>query len=64
MLREFVIDVKGNWDNHLRIMDFAYKIIVTTQVLGIHPFESLYGRRFRYLVGWFEVGDIAYWTPN
>ena len=21
------------------------------------PFESLYGRRFRYLVGWFEVGE-------
>ncbi|XP_049354773.1 uncharacterized protein LOC125819368 [Solanum verrucosum] len=28
------------------------------------PFEALYGRRCRSLVGWFEVGDIALLGPE
>ena len=28
------------------------------------PFEALYGRRCRYLVGWFEVGESSILGPE
>ncbi|WMV59171.1 hypothetical protein MTR67_052556 [Solanum verrucosum] len=28
------------------------------------PFEALYGRRCRSLIGWFEVGEVAFIWPK
>ncbi|XP_004237279.1 uncharacterized protein [Solanum lycopersicum] len=32
--------------------------------IGMRPFESLYGRRFRSTVGWFEVGEFSILGPE
>ncbi|WMV30106.1 hypothetical protein MTR67_023491 [Solanum verrucosum] len=63
MLRVCVIDFKGDWDDHLSLIEFGYNNSHHSSI-GIAPFEALYGRRCRSLVGWFEVGDIALIGPE
>ncbi|WMV54862.1 hypothetical protein MTR67_048247 [Solanum verrucosum] len=58
MLRACVIDFKGNWDDHLPLIEFAYNNSYHSSI-SMAPFEALYGRRCRSSVGWFEVGEIA-----
>ena len=55
MLRACVIDFKGNWDKHLSLVEFAYNNSFHTSIF-MTPYEALYGRRCRSLIGWFEVG--------
>ena len=59
MLRTCVIDFKGNWDDHLPLIEFAYNNRYHSTI-GMVSFEALYGRRCRSPVGLFEVGDIAF----
>ncbi|WMV58543.1 hypothetical protein MTR67_051928 [Solanum verrucosum] len=63
MLRVCVIDFKDIWDDHLPLIEFAYNNSHYSTI-GMAPFEALYGRRCRSLVGWFEVGDIALLGPE
>ena len=56
MLRACIIYFKGNWDNHLPLVEFAY-INNFHSSISMALYEALYGRRCRYLIGWFEVGD-------
>ena len=56
MLRSYVIDFKGSWDDHLQLIEFSYNNSYNSSI-GITPFETLYGRRCRSPVGWFEVED-------
>ncbi|KAH0739400.1 hypothetical protein KY290_038105 [Solanum tuberosum] len=58
MLRACVIDFKGNWDDHLPLIEFAYNNIYHLSIY-MAPFEALYGRRCRSPIGWFEVGEVA-----
>ncbi|WMV45442.1 hypothetical protein MTR67_038827 [Solanum verrucosum] len=58
MLRACVIDFKGNWDNHLPLIEFSYNNNDHSSIAMV-PFEALYGRRCRSQVGWFEVGEFA-----
>lgn len=44
MLRACVIDFKGSWVDHLRLIEFAYNNSYHASI-KITPFESLYGRR-------------------
>ncbi|KAH0720584.1 hypothetical protein KY290_005079 [Solanum tuberosum] len=59
MLRARVIDFKGNWDDHLRLIEFSYNNNYHSSI-GMAPFEALYVRRCRSPIGWFEVGEVAY----
>ena len=63
MLRHCIIDFKGNWDNHLPLVEFSYN---NSYHLSIYmaPFDTLYGRRCRSLIGWFEVGDSSLFGPE
>ena len=54
-MRSCLIDVNGNWDDHLPLIEFAYNNNYHLSIL-MAPYEALYGRRCRYLVGLFEVG--------
>ncbi|WMV18695.1 hypothetical protein MTR67_012080 [Solanum verrucosum] len=63
MLRVCVIDFKGNWDDHLPLIDFAYNNSYHSSI-GMATFEALYGRRCRSPVDWFEVGEIALIGPK
>ena len=49
MLRACVIEFKGSWDTHLSLMEFAYNNSYQSSI-GMSPFESLYGRKYRTLV--------------
>ena len=63
MLRASVIDFKNNWDDHLPLIDFAYNNNYHSSN-SMAPFEALYGRRCRSLIGWFEVGEFALTGPK
>ncbi|WMV25598.1 hypothetical protein MTR67_018983 [Solanum verrucosum] len=50
MLRACVIDFKGNWDDHLPLIEFSYNNSYHSSI-GKAPFEELYGRRCRSPIG-------------
>ncbi|WMV13401.1 hypothetical protein MTR67_006786 [Solanum verrucosum] len=63
MLRACVIDFKGNWDDHLPLIEFFYNNSYHSSI-DMAPFEALYGRGCRSPVGWFEVGEFALIGPE
>ena len=56
MLRYFVIDFKGRWDDHVPLIEFSYNNSHHSSI-SMASFEALYGRICRYPIGWFEVGE-------
>ena len=44
MLRACVMDLKGSWDDHLPLVEFAYNNSYHASI-KIPPFEALYGRK-------------------
>ncbi|KAH0636086.1 hypothetical protein KY289_036001 [Solanum tuberosum] len=63
MLRACVIDFKGSWDDHLPLIEFAYNNSYHSSI-QMAPYEALYGRRCRFPVGWFEVGEASLIGPD
>ncbi|WMV33290.1 hypothetical protein MTR67_026675 [Solanum verrucosum] len=63
MLRACVIDFKGNWDDHLPLIEFVYNNSYLYSI-QMAPYEALYRRRCRYPIGWFEVGESGLIGPN
>ncbi|MCF6774896.1 transposase family protein [Corynebacterium sp. MC-12] len=63
MLRACVLEFKGSWDEHLPLIEFAYNNSYHSSI-GMAPFETFYGRHYRSLVGWFEVGEMALLGPD
>ncbi|WMV50993.1 hypothetical protein MTR67_044378 [Solanum verrucosum] len=63
MLRGCVINFKGNWDDHLPLIEFAYNNSYHSSIQTT-PYEALYGRRCKSLIGWFEVGETGLIGPN
>ena len=49
LLRACVLDLKGNWDYYLPIVEFAYNNSLQS-IIGMTPFEGLYNRKCRSLV--------------
>ncbi|WMV49735.1 hypothetical protein MTR67_043120 [Solanum verrucosum] len=62
MLIACVIDFKGSWDNHLLLVEFTYNNNFYSNI-QMAPYEALYGRRCRSLIGCFEVGEVALIGP-
>ena len=56
LLRACVLNLKGNWDDHLPPMEFAYNNNFQASI-GMTPFEGLYGRRCRSHVCWDDVEE-------
>ena len=50
-----MIDLIGSWDDYLPLIEFAYKIYHSS--IQMAPYETLYGRRCKYPIQWFEVGE-------
>ncbi|WMV42180.1 hypothetical protein MTR67_035565 [Solanum verrucosum] len=63
VVRACVIGFKGSWDDHLPLIEFSYNNNYHSSI-AIAPFEALYRRRCRSLVGWFEVGEFALIGPE
>ncbi|WMV41600.1 hypothetical protein MTR67_034985 [Solanum verrucosum] len=57
MLRDCMIDFKCKWDNHLPLIEFAYKNSYRSSI-DMAQFEALYGRRCRSPIGWLEMGVV------
>ena len=53
MLWVCVIDFRSHWDNILSLQEFTYNNNYHSSIELI-PFESLYGRRCRSPIGWFD----------
>ena len=56
MLRACVLDLKGSWETHLPLIEFAYNNSYHSSI-EMAPFEALYGRRCRSPICWNEVGE-------
>ncbi|KAD6454275.1 hypothetical protein E3N88_08981 [Mikania micrantha] len=56
MLRAFIIDFGGSWDDHLPLVEFSYNNSYHASI-GMPPYEALYGRRCRTPVCWGGVGQ-------
>ena len=63
ILRACVSDFKGNWDDHLSLIEFSYNNSYHSSI-QMAPYEALYERRCRSPVGWFEVGEVALIGPD
>ncbi|KAL2252726.1 UNVERIFIED_CONTAM: Transposon Tf2-11 polyprotein [Sesamum indicum] len=51
MMRACTMEFKGNWDDHLPLMEFAYNNSFHSSI-GMAPYEALYGRRCRIPICW------------
>ena len=58
MLRACSIDFKEGWDDHFPLIEFAYNNSYHSSI-QMAPFEALYGRRCRSLIGWFKVSEAS-----
>ncbi|KAL2250302.1 UNVERIFIED_CONTAM: Retrovirus-related Pol polyprotein from transposon [Sesamum indicum] len=51
MMRACTMEFKGNWDDYLPLMEFAYNNSFHSSI-GMAPYEALYGRRCRSPICW------------
>ncbi|XP_073224802.1 uncharacterized protein [Cicer arietinum] len=56
LLRACVLEQNGSWDSFLPFIEFTYNNGFHSSI-GMTPFETLYGRRCRTPLCWFETGD-------
>ena len=63
MLRACVLDLKGSWDEHLPLVEFAYNNYYQASI-QMAPYEALYGRPCRSPISWTEVGESSITGPN
>ncbi|GAB2279902.1 hypothetical protein Dimus_039391 [Dionaea muscipula] len=56
MLRACALDWRGNWDDHLPLMEFSYNNSFHSSI-EMAPYEALYGRKCRSPSCWAEVGE-------
>ena len=54
-MRACVLEFRGNWDEHIPLMEFAYNNNFHSSI-GMAPYEALYGRKYRSPVCWHVEG--------
>ena len=63
MMRACVLEFKGNWDEHLPLIEFTYNNGYHSSI-GMAPYEALYDRKCRWPVHWNEAGERQYLGPD
>ena len=63
MLRACMLDFKGNWSNHLLLVEFTYNNSYQASI-GMEPYEALYGRLCRSPTCWLEAGESCMFGPE
>ena len=63
MLRACVLYLKGGWEEHLSLVEFAYNNSYQVSI-QMTLYEALYGRPCRSLIFWTEMGEISTTGPN
>ena len=56
VLRACVLDLKGNWEEHLPFVEFALNNSYQASI-QMAPYEALYGRPCRSPICWMKVGE-------
>ena len=56
MLRACVLDLKGSWEEHFPLIEFAYNNSYQASI-QMAPYEAFYGRPCRSPICWTEVGE-------
>ena len=63
MLRACVLDLKGNWEEHFPLVEFAYNNFYQASI-HMAPYKALYGRPCRSPICWTEVGEQSTTSPE
>ena len=63
MLRACVLDLKGSWDEHLPLVEFAYNNSYQASI-QMTPYEALNGRPCQSPICWTEVGESSITSPD
>ena len=63
MLRACVLDHKGNWEEHLPLVEFAYNNSYQASI-QMAPYEALYGRPCRSPICWTVMGESSISGPD
>ena len=63
MPRVCVLDLKGSWEEHLRLVEFNYNNSYQASI-QMAPYEALYRRPCRSLICWTEVEERFTTGPN
>ena len=63
MLKSCVIDYEGNWDRHIRLVEFVYNNSFQSSI-GMAPYKALYGRKCRTPLCWTELSEKKVISPN
>ena len=63
MLRACVLDLKGSWEEHFPLIEFAYNNSYQASI-QMTPYEALYGRPCRSPICWTEVGESSITGPD
>ena len=63
MLRACVLDLKGSWEKHFPLIEFAYNNSYQASI-QMAPYEALYGRPCRSPICWTEVGESSITGPD
>ena len=63
MLRACVLDLKGNWEEHLPLVEFAYNNSYQASI-QMAPYEASYGRLCQSPICWTEVGECSITSPD
>ena len=63
MLRACVLNLKGSWEEHLPLVEFAYNNSYQV-IIQMTSYKALYGRPCRSSVCWTEVGERPFTGPD
>ena len=63
MLRGCVINFPGSWDRYIPLMKFAYNSRYQA-IIGMAPYEALYGRKCRTPACWTELSEYILIGPD
>ena len=63
MLRACVLDLKGSWEEHLPLVEFAYNNSYQASI-QMALYEGLYGRPCQSPICWTEVGESSITGPD
>ena len=63
MLKAYVMEFTGSWDDHLSLIEFIYNNSYHSNI-DMAPYEAMYGRRRGTLVYWDEAGESRLLGPK
>lgn len=63
LLRDYMLEQEGAWDNYLPLIEFTYNKNFHSSI-GMTPYEDLYGRKCKIPLCWYEYGESIVLGPE